>query len=136
MKECLIDTNIISAFMRGNYQVIQKVKNYLKFHSMLTISVISYYEITRGIKALSSAKKINMFKNFIGSCTIEVIDPSIAEKAADIYHDLKSDGQLIEDADILIAATAMVRGLCLVSDNSRHFNRISDLELDNWLVSS
>ncbi len=136
MKESLIDTNIISAFMRGNNQVIQKVKRYLIFYNTLAISVISYYEITRGIKALSNVNKLKMFKGFMANCTIEVIDSSIAEKASNIYHDLRNNGQLVEDADILIAATAMDRGLCLVSDNSRHFNRISGLELDNWLVSS
>ena len=42
MREALIDTNIISAFMRGNDQIIQKVKEYLDFYYTLNISVVSY----------------------------------------------------------------------------------------------
>ena len=36
-------------------------------------------------------------------------------------------------ADILIAASAMVHGLGVVTNNERHFQRISDLHVENWL---
>lgn len=61
MKAALIDTNIVSAFMRGNPQVIRKTEEYLQEHDTLTISIITYYEIMRGIKALSSETKIKAF---------------------------------------------------------------------------
>jgi len=51
MKKTLVDTNIISAFMRGNPSVVQKVEKYLRFHTTLSVSVITYYEIIRGLKA-------------------------------------------------------------------------------------
>ncbi len=44
MKKALIDTNIISAFMRDNHQVVEKVKEYLLLHDTLTISAITYYK--------------------------------------------------------------------------------------------
>jgi predicted nucleic acid-binding protein len=40
---------------------------------------------------------------------------------------------LIGDADILIAATAIVADCALVTNNERHFNRIQDLRVENWL---
>jgi tRNA(fMet)-specific endonuclease VapC len=54
-------------------------------------------------------------------------------KAADIYGDLKGRGVLIRDADILIAATALVEGLGVITNNENHFQRIRNLQLDNWL---
>ena len=46
---------------------------------------------------------------------------------------LKNQGKLIEDADILVAATAIYKELVVVTDNERHFRRIKGLEVENWL---
>jgi predicted nucleic acid-binding protein len=40
---------------------------------------------------------------------------------------------LIEDLDLLLAATALRQGLTLVTNNQDHFGRISGLRLANWL---
>ena len=133
MKTALIDTNIVSAFMRGKPQVIRKIEEYLEKHDTLTISIITYYEIMRGIKALSSKTKVKSFHEFMSACNIEEIDLSIAEKAADIYDELRRAGKLVEDADILIAATAMKHGMVVVTDNTEHFKRIKGLKVENWL---
>lgn len=133
MKVALIDTNIVSAFMRGNPQVIRKTEEYLEKHDTLTISIITYYEILRGMKVLSNETKIKAFQEFMSSCNIEEIDLLIAEKAADIYDELRRTGKLVEDADILIAATAMKHGMVVVTDNTEHFKRIRGLKVENWL---
>ena len=133
MKKALIDTNIISAFMRGNPSVIQKTEKYLHFHNTLSVSVITYYEIIRGLKALSNINKLNAFKKFMSSCEILDLDSLTAEKAAEIYDVLKKKGALVEDADILIAATAIKNELVVITDNIRHFDRIDNLEISNWL---
>jgi tRNA(fMet)-specific endonuclease VapC len=133
MKKALIDTNIISAFMRGNPSVIKKVEKYLRFHKTLSVSVITYYEIIRGLKAISNINKLESFKNFMSACEILDLDSLTAEKAAEIYDALRKKGNLIEDADILISATAMTNDLVVVTDNTRHFDRIDGLEISNWL---
>jgi tRNA(fMet)-specific endonuclease VapC len=144
MKKALIDTNIISAFMRGDTAVIHKTEKYLRFHRTLSVSVITYYELIRGLKALSNINKLNAFKKFMSSCEILDLDSLTAEKAAEIYDALKKKGTLIahppgqcpapnlpatqmsyleEDADILIAATAIKNELVVITDNTRHFDR-------------
>jgi len=133
MKKALIDTNIISAFMRGDTAVIHKTEKYLRFHRTLSVSVITYYELIRGLKALSNNNKLNAFKKFMSSCEILDLDSLTAEKAAEIYDALKKKGTLIEDADILIAATAIKNELVVITDNTRHFDRIDNLEISNWL---
>ncbi len=133
MKKALIDTNIISAFMRGDTAVIHKTEKYLRFHRTLSVSVITYYELIRGLKALSNINKLNAFKKFMSSCEILDLDSLTAEKAAEIYDALKKKNTLIEDADILIAATAIKNELVVITDNTRHFDRIDNLEISNWL---
>ncbi|MEO8286704.1 MAG: PIN domain-containing protein [Chloroflexota bacterium] len=56
----------------------------------------------------------------------------IVVKASDIYANLYKLGTLITDADILIAATAQVHGLVMVTYNEKHFNRVSGLQIENW----
>ena len=56
----------------------------------------------------------------------------IVAKGADIFATLRKRGEIISDADILIAATAIVHSLVLVTNNLDHFQRISDLRVETW----
>lgn len=49
MKPSLIDTNILSEFFRGNEKVVDNADKYLKEHSSLSFSIITYYEILNGL---------------------------------------------------------------------------------------
>ena len=59
-------------------------------------------------------------------------NPHVLRKASQIYANLKKRGELLEDADILIAATALTYTAILVTDDA-HFERIEELEPENWL---
>lgn len=133
MKEATFDTNIITAYFKGNTKVVQKMIAYQKRFGKLKLNLLSYYELLRGYKDLGSAQKLQHFREFASRCEILGIDSAVMEKASDIYVELKRAGQLIEDADILIAAIAMVHHLVLVTDNVKHFRRIKGLQLENWL---
>lgn len=45
MKPSILDTDILSEFLRGNPKVINKVDDYLKEYGFISLSVITYYEI-------------------------------------------------------------------------------------------
>lgn len=66
--------------------------------------------------------------------------PSIefSAEAADRYgqlkHSLKIQGKPMGDMDRLIAAHAMVEKLILVTHNTRHFENVSGLKLEDWMV--
>ena len=61
------------------------------------------------------------------------------QEAASIFGQAKADlrrkGMLIEDLDLLIAATAKAHHLTLVTNNKAHCSRIAGLRLENWLES-
>jgi len=133
MKRCTLDTNIITAFLKNDLRVVEKVSNYLEKVDKLTINVISYYEILRGLKDLGSEEKLRRFGDFIQENELVWIRKETVEKAAEIYAYLKKDGNLIEDADILMAAIAIVEDLVLITNNPSHFNRVKGLRLENWL---
>jgi tRNA(fMet)-specific endonuclease VapC len=60
------------------------------------------------------------------------ITDEVVLRAADIYADLYKRGELIGDADILIAASAL-NGYGIATNNEGHFRRINDLHGVNWL---
>ena len=133
MKRCTLDTNIITAFLKNDLRVVQRVSEYLEFFDKLTINIISYYEILRGLKDLGNEERVNRFEDFIQENELISIRKETVEKAAEIYAYLKKEGNLIEDADILMAATAIVEELVLITNNIKHFKRVKGLKVDNWI---
>ena len=45
---------------------------------------------------------------------------------------LRRKGRIIEDADILIGATAIVNGMVVVSENTKHIGRLENVKVINW----
>jgi tRNA(fMet)-specific endonuclease VapC len=129
----LLDTDILSAIMRQNPVVIPKARVYLAEHGQFILSVITRYEILRGLKAKGAIRQAMVFDRFCARNSILALNDEIAVKAAEIYADLSQRGELIGDADILIAASAFVHGLGVVTNNEDHFRRIRDLQVENWL---
>jgi tRNA(fMet)-specific endonuclease VapC len=62
-----------------------------------------------------------------------MLNMDILDIASSIYQQLKPLGRLIEDADTLIAATALHEKAILVTDNTKHFARVPGLQLENWI---
>lgn len=128
-----LDTDILSAIMRRNVTAVSQGRLYLLEHEQFTFSIITRYEILRGLKAKEANVQLAAFNRF---CTTSHILPATDEvivPASDIYADLHRRGTLISDADILIASTAMVHNLVVVTNNEAHFNRIPGLTVENWL---
>jgi len=134
MKRCTLDTNIITAFLKNDLRVVQRVSDYLELFEKLSINIISYYEILRGLKDLGNEEKLKRFEDFIQENELVFIRKDTVEKAAEIYAYLKKEGNLIEDADILMASTAIVEDLVLITNNVKHFKRVKGLRIDNWIV--
>lgn len=133
--QVVLDTDILSTIMRQNPVVIPKARAYLAKHGQFTFSIITRYEILRGLKAKGANKQTMLFDNFCARNTILPLTDEAVVKATEIYADLRGRGVLIGDADILIAASALVRGLGVVTNNENHFQRIRDLQVQNWLKS-
>ena len=133
MKRCTLDTNIISAFLKKDLRVVSRVSDYLESFDRLTINIISYYEILRGLKDLGNEEKLKKFEEFVQENEFISIGKDAVIKAAEIYAYLKKQGNLIEDADILMASIAIVENLVLVTNNIKHFERIEGLATGNWL---
>lgn len=54
------------------------------------------------------------------------------ETYASLKAELSRKGRVIDDFDLIIAATALMLDYCLVTNNVKHFSRIPELRLETW----
>ena len=130
--QVLRDTDILSALMRQDTAVTAKAQAYLADHHRFTLSIITRYEVVRGLKAKGATKREKDFDRFCTSSEVLPLTEAVITKAAEIYANLYKLGELVGDADILIAATALVNGFGVTTNNERHFRRIAGLRVENW----
>jgi tRNA(fMet)-specific endonuclease VapC len=132
LPQVILDTDILSALMRKNSVVLAKARTYLAQHGQFTISIITRYEILRGLRAKGAAQQALRFEQFCIRNKILGITDEVIMRASEIYTDLYKRGELIGDADILIASTAMVNGFGVATNTEEHFRRIVSLHVENW----
>ncbi|MCP4682755.1 MAG: type II toxin-antitoxin system VapC family toxin [Desulfobacterales bacterium] len=133
---CLLDTDMLSYILKERPPAFQVSREYLKKHKGFTISCLTYYECLRGYKAIGATKRLEKFHSFFIFTEVIYLDRAIFETASDIYAELKKAGKLPGDLDILIAATALVYDLVLVTNNEKHYQPIQDhfsLQIRNWM---
>ena len=119
--------------MRGrDADLLQRAGEYLEAERHFTFSMITRYEILRGLKAKQADKQIAAFERRCSESEVLPITDEVIVRAAEIYADLHCSGRLIMDANSLIAATALIGGLTLVTNNTDHFSRDTGLACDSW----
>jgi tRNA(fMet)-specific endonuclease VapC len=135
MPTALLDTDTLSEVMRGRDPQVQRAaREYLAEHRSFTFSIITRYEILRGLKAKGAIRQVAAFEQRCERSRVLPLTDDIIVRGANVYADLYRDGHLISDADILIAATALAHGLTLVTENHAHFQRIRNLRTASWRI--
>lgn len=132
LPRALLDTDTLSAVMRGTPPILAKARDYLAEHRTFSFSIITRYEILRGLKAKNAIVQLRAFDRLCAGSQIVPLTDGAVVKASEIYAELRRRGEPIGDADILIAASALVHGLTVVTNNEDHFRRISGLDVENW----
>lgn len=129
----LLDTNIVSLELKNNPIIKQKLKQFQSQEGLLSISCVTYFEVKRGLFAVNATKQLERFDNFCKDYQIIFLDDlAIVEKAAEVHANLRLRGLPIQTEDILIAATAIVKGFTVVSNDSDVL-RVDGLKIENWL---
>ena len=132
MKPSMLDTDILSEFLRGNSKVIAKVDEHLKEYGYINLSIITYYEILNGLLYMDARKQLVKFEEFVELNKVIPLTLKMAKTAAVIQADLRKKGTEIGYTDTLIAGIAMTSELQLVTNNTDHFKRIKGLDIANW----
>ncbi len=127
----LLDTDIIIYSLKNHEQV---VNNFRRFENAAkSLSVVTYGELVYGARKSQNVEK-NLAKVYRIAELFPIIpvSPAIMDIFGTLKANLEKSGQSIDDMDLLIAATAITNNLILVTNNTRHFSKIKDLETANW----
>lgn len=121
----VIDTSIFIEHLRVKDK--KKSKLYaISGTSQLYISSVTMYELLMGATDDNKQKDIKILTEDL---PILPFDESVSIKAAEIYHQLRLENNMIEFRDIFIAATCLVFELPLITLNKKHFLRIKGLDI-------
>ena len=128
----LLDTNIVSYWMRGDQEVIGRIKQHSP--ADLALSAITLAEILYGIEKSLVKKKERRLKIERISLLLDLypFGESAAEKYAVVRMQLEREGTPISERDTQIAAIAMANKLTVVTHNVKEFNRIRELKVEDW----
>ena len=83
-------------------------------------------------KSANPERNRKLLKTLLNALPVMHTTDLIMEKFGEQKALLARQGAMVEDADVLIAATALVYDATLVTGNSRHFARFEGLKLDDW----
>lgn len=124
----LVDSDLTADYLSGFTRAINVLDPLMA--DGLAISLVTYGEIYEGIfsgRDPNAAERT--FRRWLTSIKVLPLSQPIMRRFARIRGDLRSQGQLIPDPDIMIAATALHLHLTLVTRNRKHFSRIPGLNL-------
>ena len=133
MDSALLDTDILSEILKlRDPTVRQKALDYTQVHGQLAFSSMTRYEILRGYHDQNAVTQLARFAVFCQHAIVFAITDAIFDRAVDLWVIGRRGGHPHNDADILIAATALEHGRVLVTGNTSHFFWIPGLRLDDW----
>ncbi|NEO87816.1 MAG: type II toxin-antitoxin system VapC family toxin [Spirulina sp. SIO3F2] len=114
------DTNIVSELTRPEPN--RGVVNWVDSKPFLYVSAVTVEEMTFGLTINPKVRALEWFKaQFKEKFKVLPIDEEIAEMAGVLRGKFRKQGRPREQADMLIAATAKIYGLTLVTRNVRDF---------------
>ncbi|MFA6041003.1 MAG: type II toxin-antitoxin system VapC family toxin [Methylophilus sp.] len=128
----LLDTNTIIALYNNSNS---KLRAHITSHQPADIAISSlvahelYYGAYKSQRVEQNLAKVDYLP-------FEVIafDKEDAQQAGEIRAELAKSGTPIGPYDVLIAGQALARNLTLVTHNTKEFNRITNLMLEDWLI--
>lgn len=133
MDESLLDTDILNEVLKQrNVNAVRHAADYLAAHGAFTISAITRYEVLRGLKNKNASAQLARFHVFCQHARILSVTNDVLDRTADLWVLGRRQGLAPQDADLIIAASALEHGRTLVTGNLSHFRWIPGLSLANW----
>jgi tRNA(fMet)-specific endonuclease VapC len=128
----LLDTTVLSDFTRGVAAVLARLKSTSKGDA--AICTVTAMEIEYGLMLNPArARKIEpMIRFLLQDLRVLAYEPEDATATAAIRAALAKRGTPIGPYDVMIAGTALRRGLVMVTSNGSEFERINGLVLEDW----
>jgi predicted nucleic acid-binding protein len=136
MQAAILDTSTLSDIRtQRDINVVRRASQYLRSRNQFQFSEVSRYEVRRGYFWNHAWKALERFDDFCLRCVVLPVNREVFDCASELWGNGRRRGKPSADADLIIAATALVNRLPLVTSNTRHFEWIEGLDLLDWRLS-
>ena len=117
----LLDTDTCSVHLKGNRQVSSR---FLQYSGQLHVSILTVADLyTWAKRRRAPAARLAAVREMLRATWIIDLNQDVAEEAGELRAALLDRGRPMPGIDSLIAATALLHGLTLVTHNTRHFQK-------------
>ncbi|MGI9281380.1 MAG: type II toxin-antitoxin system tRNA(fMet)-specific endonuclease VapC [Endozoicomonas sp.] len=100
----------------------------------VAISALTYYELMYGaFQSNNPDRQLKAIEAFTALLPILSFDQSAAKHSGNVRSELKKLGTPIGPVDTLIAGHALSLNLTVVTNNTKEFERVSELQIENWV---
>lgn len=128
----VLDTDIVSYAMSGRYPQLREP--FIQHAGNLAISSITYKELIFGCEnGQMTDRCLQRVESILQGLNILAFDQYAAAMAGELESRLKQDGTPIGQMDTLIAGHVLALDSILVTNNNRHFERVTSLKLEKWV---
>lgn len=129
----MLDTNICIYIIKNNPISVRQKFEQISANN-LVLSMVTLAELRYGAeKSQAREKAIKAIEQLSRHIQIAELDEVVAEHYADIRAQLEREGKPIGNNDLWLAAHARAKNWVLVSNNTREFERVVGLKLENWV---
>lgn len=133
MDQALIDTDILSEVLKAkDPRVLRRASDYLTEHGRLSFSAMTFYEMIRGIRASNAVRQLESFTKLAQTSDMLPVSIEVLDRAASLWAEAHGGGHPRNDADLIIAATALEANRVLITGNTSHFDWIPQLRIEDW----
>ena len=129
----LLDTDTCIYWLRNRQSVRERVREV--GWNQISICVITVAELYYGAyNSNRVTENLARAEFFIQNLPVLPLNDTALRRFGELKAELRRTGQPIADFDLLIASVALAESYILVTNNTRHYDRIPELQLENWAL--
>lgn len=130
----LLDTNVIAIYLNQRSLILREKLESINPEDIAICSVVKFELFYGAMRSGNPLRNLSRQQEFLDMFVSLPLDDLAARKPGEIRNNLAALGTPIAPYDLLIAAIAIVNNLTLVTHNTREFDRVSELRLEDWEV--
>ena len=131
MIKYMLDTNILIYAIRNRPRKVREA--FKKYSEFLSMSAVTLGELIYGAeKSVQVVRNLEDIEGLAARMEVLPFDNEAATHFGQVRTELAGSGKIIGPYDLMIAGHARSRGLIVVTNNLREFNRVPGLRVENW----
>jgi tRNA(fMet)-specific endonuclease VapC len=130
MKCYVLDSNIVSYCLKDLFNLENKIESILDRGDKIILSSVTIYEILRGLYAVNANRRLHMFTELCKHFEEKNLMKADWIEAAKLY--AENLHHPMSESDLLQAAFCIHNCYTLVTHNTKHFEHLENLSLEDW----